>query len=62
MGKDENAIGVSESLLGNIEDLMIKGYSGNLNFERDFISEGLDMISGFTVPDTVKFDKAGEQI
>ena len=62
LGKDENAIGVSESLLGNIEDLMIKGYSGNLNLERDFISEGLDMISGFTVPDTVKFDKAGEQI
>ncbi|MEE1102451.1 MAG: hypothetical protein U0K86_13420 [Agathobacter sp.] len=60
LGKDENAIEVSENILGNIDDLMIKGYSGTLSFERDFVSEGLDMISEFTVPDTVNFSKAGE--
>ena len=38
-----------ESMLGSIEDLMIKGYDGNLCFERDFVGEGLDMISRFTV-------------
>jgi hypothetical protein len=42
----------SESLLGTIEDLMVKGYDGKLSFERDFVSEGMDMISRFTVPDT----------
>ena len=42
-----------ENMLGNIEDLMIKGYDGNLCFERDFIGEGLDMISRFTVPSDV---------
>lgn len=42
-----------ESMLGNIEDLMIKGYDGNLCFERDFVGEGLDMISRFTVPSDV---------
>ena len=42
-----------ESMLGNIEDLMIKGYDGNLCFERDFVGEGLDMISRFTVPSEV---------
>jgi hypothetical protein len=42
----------SESLLGTIEDLMVKGYDGKLSFERDFVGEGMDMISRFTVPDT----------
>lgn len=42
-----------ENMLGNIEDLMIKGYDGNLCFERDFVGEGLDMISRFTVPSDV---------
>ena len=36
-----------------IEDLMIKGYDGKLPFERDFVGEGMDMISRFTVPDTI---------
>lgn len=43
----------SESLLGSIEDLMVKGYDGKLSFERDFVGEGMDMISRFTVPDTI---------
>ena len=42
-----------ENMLGNIEDLMIKGYDGNLCFERDFVGEGLDMISRFSVPSDV---------
>lgn len=42
-----------ESMLGSIEDLMIKGYDGNLCFERDFIGEAMDMISRFTVPSDV---------
>lgn len=39
-----------ENLLGTVEDLMVKGYDGNLCFERDFLGEGLDMISNFTAP------------
>lgn len=44
---------IPENMLGNIEDLMVKGYDGNLCFERDFIGEGLDMISRFDVPSEV---------
>ncbi len=44
---------IPENMLGNIEDLMIKGYDGTLCFERDFIGEAMDMISRFTVPTDV---------
>ena len=44
---------IPENMLGTIEDLMIKGYDGNLCFERDFVGEALDMISRFTVPSDV---------
>ena len=44
---------IPENMLGTIEDLMIKGYDGNLCFERDFAGEALDMISRFTVPSDV---------
>ena len=37
-----------ESMLGSVEDLMVKGFDGNLCFERDFVGEGLDMISRFS--------------
>lgn len=40
-----------ESLLGSVEDLMVKGYDGNLNFERDFVGEAMDMINRFTLAD-----------
>ncbi len=50
---DGNAILAEESLLGSIDDLMAKGYSGDLNFDRDFLGEAMDMIASFTVPDTV---------
>ena len=42
-----------ESMLGTIEDLMIKGYDGNLCFERDFVGEAMDMISCFSVPSDI---------
>ena len=49
---------MSENMLGKVEDLMIKGYDGNLCFERDFIGEAMDMISRFSVPsDIPDFDK-----
>lgn len=49
-----------ENMLGNIEDLMIKGYDGNLCFERDFLGEAMDMISRFTVPsDVPDYSKKG---
>ena len=44
---------IPESMLGSVEDLMIKGYDGNLCFERDFIGEAMDMISRFNVPSDV---------
>lgn len=39
---------IPDDMLGTIEDLMVKGYDGNLCFERDFVGEGLDMISRFS--------------
>lgn len=44
---------IPENMLGTIEDLMIKGYDGNLCFERDFVGEAMDMISRFTAPTEV---------
>lgn len=47
---EEPAPGVEEtSLLGSVEDLMVKGYSGSLNFERDFIGEAAEMLAAFTM-------------
>lgn len=40
---------IPENMLGTIEDLMIKGYDGNLCFERDFVGEAMDMINRFTI-------------
>lgn len=39
---------MTENMLGTVEDLMVKGFDGNLCFERDFVGEGLDMISRFS--------------
>lgn len=50
-----------ENVLGTVEDLMVKGYDGNLCFERDFLGEAMDMISRFTVPSEVPdFSKENE--
>ena len=38
-----------ESLLGSVQDLMIKGYDGNLSFERDFVGEAMHLLNSFTV-------------
>lgn len=47
---EEPMPGVEEiSLLGSVEDLMVKGYSGSLSFERDFIGEAADMLAAFTM-------------
>jgi len=46
---EAKAESMNTSLLGDLEDLMTCGYDGNLGFERDFVGEGLDMISHFTV-------------
>jgi len=44
---------LQESMLGSVEDLIVKGYDGNLCFERDFLAEAMDMISHFTVPSEI---------
>lgn len=44
---DSDAILASESILGSVDDLMVKGYSGNLQFERDFMAEAMDMLNSF---------------
>lgn len=49
---------IPENMLGSIEDLMVKGYDGNLCFERDFVGEAMDMISRFTVPSEVKINES----
>ena len=37
----------TQSMFGSVEDLIAMGYSGNLEFERDFLGEGLGMINNF---------------
>lgn len=37
----------TQSMFGSVEDLIAMGYSGNLEFERNFLGEGLDMINNF---------------
>ena len=38
---------VGTSDMKKIQDLMIMGYSGNLEFERDFVAEGVDMLNRY---------------
>ena len=49
LGSDDNnrVEAETKSMFGSVEDLIAMGYSGNLEFERDFLGEGLDMISRF---------------
>lgn len=37
----------SSQILGDVQDLMVKGYDGNMNFDRDFLGEAVDMINSF---------------
>lgn len=41
--------GEESDIIHKVNDLMITGYSGNLNFDRDFIAEGIDMINSYMV-------------
>ncbi|MBQ8278495.1 MAG: hypothetical protein IJZ23_01470 [Roseburia sp.] len=41
--------GAESDILKKVNDLMITGYSGAMNFERDFIAEGVDMLNRFTI-------------
>lgn len=47
---------LSESMLGTVEDLMVKGYEGNLCFERDFLGEAMDMVSRFSLGGSVEHE------
>ena len=41
---------VTESnILGDVNELIVKGYSGEMTFERDFIAEGVEMLNRFTL-------------
>lgn len=43
LAESETAQG--DMLMQEIQDLMVKGYDGKLTFERDFVSEGLEMLN-----------------
>lgn len=36
-----------ENLMAAVEDLIVKGYEPKLSFERDFISEGMDLLNKY---------------
>ncbi len=44
---------IPENMLGKIEDLMVKGYEGDLCFERDFVGEAMDMVAKFSLGGSV---------
>ena len=44
---DSELHGDSESILGEIQDLMICGYSGNMEFERDFLGEATELLNSY---------------
>lgn len=46
---NSNIIEPGESVLGSVEDLMVKGFSGNMSFERDFVGEAMDMVANFSL-------------
>lgn len=46
---DIGSIDKPSDRMKKVEDLMITGYSGNLNFQRDFVAEGIDMLNRFEI-------------
>ena len=40
----------TSSLMKDVEKLMITGYQSNMEFERDFLGEAMDMLNSFTSP------------
>ena len=41
--------GEESDIIKKVNDLIVTGYSGDMNFERDFIAEGVDMLNRFTI-------------
>ena len=42
---DADAAFPQESIFGSAQDLIVKGYDGNMDFDRDFIAEAMEMIN-----------------
>lgn len=42
---DADAAFPHESIFGSAQDLIVKGYDGNMDFDRDFIAEAMEMIN-----------------
>lgn len=42
-----------EDFLAKVETLMITGYQSKLTYERDFLSEGLDLLNSYRIPDAM---------
>lgn len=42
---DADASYPQESIFGSAQDLIVKGYDGNMDFDRDFIAEAMEMIN-----------------
>lgn len=39
----------SGDLMKQVEELIVTGYSGNLSFQRDFIAEGMDILTRYEI-------------
>lgn len=39
----------SGNLMKQVEELIVTGYSGNLSFQRDFIAEGMDILTRYEI-------------
>ena len=42
---DADAAFPQKSIFGSAQDLIVKGYDGNMDFDRDFIAEAMEMIN-----------------
>ena len=41
--------GEESDIIKKVNDLIVTGYSGDMQFERDFIAEGIDMLNRFSL-------------
>lgn len=48
---DKDAV-AAESLMESVYDLMAKGPEDTLEFQRDFVAEGMEMLNHIAIPDT----------
>ena len=51
--KEIDAIVNGEGIFGSTEDLIVKGYDGNMQFGRDFIGEASDMLTAISYANTM---------